>query len=169
MPELALLRHAKSDWTGALPDPERPLNARGRRDAGRIGHWLAESGWKPDLILASPARRVRETLAGLRAETGWPEALIRWENALYLASERSLAEYLGQLPDERRRVLLVGHNPGLERLLLWLAGQPPQPQDNGKLFTTANLALMELPSWQRLEPRGARLIAFVRPKALGEA
>lgn len=169
MPELALLRHAKSDWSGSLPDRERPLNARGRRDARRIGRWLSEAGWTPDLILASPARRVRETLAGLRAETGWPESLIRWEDALYLAPERTLAERVRRLPDDRPRVLLIGHNPGLEQLLLWLAEQPPAPQDNGKLFTTANLALMELPCWHRLEPQGARLLAFVRPKGLDEA
>ncbi len=169
MPELALLRHAKSDWSASLPDRERPLNARGRRDARHIGRWLAETGWIPDLILASPARRVRETLANLRAETGWPESLVRWEDALYLAPERILAERVRRLPDDRARVLLTGHNPGLEQLLLRLAEQPPAPQDNGKLFTTANLALMELPCWHRLEPQRARLLAFVRPKELDEA
>ncbi|HVG21430.1 MAG TPA: histidine phosphatase family protein, partial [Blastocatellia bacterium] len=63
MKTLLLLRHAKSDWDDPkLRDFDRPLAARGKRDAPRIGKALKERGPSPDLIVSSPAARARETI-----------------------------------------------------------------------------------------------------------
>ena len=165
---LLLLRHAKSDWHQAVSDRERPLNARGRRDAACVGRWIAASGLAaPGLILASPARRVRETLALLLPAAGW-EAVDRiLEDALYLASEAELLGRIRSLPDECESVMLVGHNPGLEDLLVRLSrGRAPETA-SGKIFTTANLARLEGPDrWCDWDGDATRLDCLVRPKML---
>lgn len=119
--ELLLLRHAKSDWGEAgLADHERPLNPRGLRDAPRMGAWLRKQGWLPDELLSSPARRARQTLGLLAAEFDGPAIAPRQDPRIY---DATLSDLLAALADCRgQRVLLVGHNPGLEELAGHLLG-----------------------------------------------
>jgi phosphohistidine phosphatase len=114
MKRLILVRHAKSSWKNALlSDVDRPLNARGKRDAPRIGAYLASQGMQPDIILASPAKRARKT-AKLIAEV-LPDARERilYDPALYQASPELLMARLGALDENWQQVMLIGHNPGL--------------------------------------------------------
>lgn len=164
--ELWLLRHAKSDWNSSVSkDFDRPLNPRGRRDAPRMGRWMARQGLIPDHVVASPARRSRETAEAICEGLGLEVGGIRWEPRLYEANVSDLLAVLRSCPEMARRVLLVGHNPGLEALLLSLCG--PLSSPGKKLLPTAALARVEVTvPWTALGPGKGRLVARVRPRDL---
>lgn len=156
-PELLLLRHAKSARdTDAARDFDRPLAPRGRRDARRMGDWLREQALTPDLVVSSPARRARQTARrALRALSLDPEA-IRWDERIYEATPETLLEVLAEAPADCERLLLVGHNPGLEELVEQLCGAPIETPPGAKPFPSGALA------WFR---QGA-LVRLVRPRSL---
>jgi phosphohistidine phosphatase len=168
--QLAVLRHAKSDWKTGTTDFDRPLNKRGNRDAPLIGHWLRQQHWVPDLILASPAQRVRETLGAIIAEldsTSDLNSVIDWQDNLYLASRAELMQSLRKVSAEKKRLLVVGHNPGLEELVLYLSSTRPLPTSKGKVFTTANLALLAFDRpWSEIRDHSGRLLSLIRPRDL---
>ena len=162
--ELLILRHAKSDWAQNVSDFERPLNSRGERDAPRMGRWLLAQDLQPDAVLCSPATRARQTLEAVCTQAHIPVQDIQWIDALYLAALENLLHQLHETPAKTRRLLLVGHNPGLEDLLLHLA-QPPVPRkSNGKLLTTAALARLRLAhGWSDLAPGTAQVLQIQYP------
>jgi phosphohistidine phosphatase len=170
MPELLLLRHAKSDWEDRrLDDFDRPLAPRGRRAARRMGHYLAAEGLIPDLVLCSPARRAVETLELLlTALASTPETSCL--KTLYLAPPSRLLAVLRRQGPDRGRILLVAHNPGLHHLALALADRQGRAGEAGRLlaekFPTAGLARFQVESWPELGRSGTRLRAFVRPRDL---
>lgn len=172
--ELLLLRHGKSDWGeaeasgGALADFDRPLKKRGLQDAKRLGRWLRKTAeWIPDHVVSSPARRARDTALELCAAAKIPRERIRWDDAIYENSVKDLLGALARCPEDAERVLLIGHNPALESLVLYLAADAvPMPED-GKLMPTAALARLELPDdWARLARGSARLLSITRPADL---
>lgn len=119
---LLLLRHAKSDWSGSVADPDRPLAERGRGQAPLAGRWLAGRADPIDLAIVSPAERARETWELASAELpSAPSA--RVDERVYAASADRLLSVLREVPDEVRTVLLIGHNPGMEQLASRLAGE----------------------------------------------
>jgi phosphohistidine phosphatase len=132
------LRHAKSSWDEpGLADIQRPLNKRGKHDAPRIGTLIKEIGIVPDAILSSPAVRAMKTAEAV-ADTSGFEGEIEIKENLYPGSPDDYIEVLNELPDNYIRVMIVGHNPGLEELLNDLTGETePLP--------TAALAHVELP------------------------
>lgn len=114
MKTLLLVRHAKSSWGDpSLPDRERPLNERGKRDAPRMGKRLAELGVKPDVILSSPARRAFKTARILAGELGYKREDIRVDTRLYAAQPEVLLHVIRELCVGKKCVMLVGHNPEL--------------------------------------------------------
>lgn len=164
---LALLRHAKSDWDAGTTDIDRPLNKRGKKDAPSLGRWLQRQDWRPQLILSSPAVRARQTIEAVIEQAGLHDIELRWEEELYLASPKSLLQRIRRLPRETKSVLLVGHNPGLEELLDYLSRAAVAKTDSGKVFTTANLALLRLDSeWKNADRGSAELLELVRPREL---
>ena len=168
MPELLLLRHAKSDWKDrSLADFDRPLAPRGRRAAPLMGQWLAQRGLQPDLMLCSTAKRAEETLGLLlTALASAPET--GYLKTLYLAPPSRLLAVLRRLGPDRGRVLLVGHNPGLHHLAVALAGQSGGAAGRllAEKFPTAALARFQVESWPGLGQAPARLVDFVRPRDL---
>lgn len=164
---LGLLRHAKSDWDAGAADIDRPLNSRGHRDAPHIGGWLRTQGWRPQLILCSPALRARQTLAAVLEHAGLDTRTVTWDEELYLASRQALLKRIHRLPPETDSALLVGHNPGLEQLLGYLSRTAVPTTDSGKVFTTANLALLRLEAdWKDAGRGSAELLELVRPRDL---
>jgi len=170
MKRLLLLRHAKSNWDDpALDDFERPLAPRGRRAAPQMAAALVERGWAPEAALVSPAARTRETWALVAAALpASPEPL--FPQALYLASAAVLLGELRAVPAAVGSLLLLGHNPGLERLAALLAGPGSDPDALAALrskFPTAGLAVLEVDGeWSALAEGGGRLVAFLTPKTL---
>ena len=142
--QLVLLRHAKSDWnSGAQTDFDRPLNRRGRLTAPQMGDWFNENEIQPDRILCSPAERTRETIALVSERCGWSDVELEFVQSLYHASLRDLLQIVEPELHEQRTLMVVGHNPGLELLLLHYFPEVPSFPD-GKLMPTATAAVIEM-------------------------
>ncbi len=158
MRELILLRHAHAESTvPGQPDLERPLSAEGEAEAEAAGRWLRDRALVPDLALCSPARRTRQTLEAVLAQAGYFEQ--RLEDEIYEASPGTLAA-LADRYREVERLLLVGHNPGLERLAaLMHSGQ----SGDYRGMPPAGIAVLALPRDAAIEPGVATLSAFWWP------
>ena len=167
--ELYIFRHAKSDWdSGASSDFERPLANRGKKDAPVMGKWMKRQNLLPDYIVSSPAKRAKQTVKAVIKELGVSENKIHFNETIYMASVQTLLQVLAGVPQEAERVMIVGHNPGLDELLLYLVNAPPMT-DSGKLMTTACLALVALPpDWSHLPKHCGVLTNITRPKELSE-
>ena len=167
--ELLLLRHGKSDWSTGVDDYDRPLKDRGKRSAQRIGAWLAQQNLVPDIIVTSPAERALVTAQKACKAMGYGDQGIRLDKRIYAADVDALLEVLADCPADEPRIMLVGHNPGLEELLVWLASEEvPVPAD-GKLLPTGTLARLHLPDdWSSLTKGCARLDSVTRPAMLPE-
>jgi len=170
MKRLTLLRHAKSGDDGAVArDFDRPLNAKGRRAARAIGRHMRDQALRFDAVVASPAARVAETLQ--EVEAGYGDVLgAQWERRIYLATPDELLEVVHAAPDSVDSLLLVGHNPGLEELVLRLV---PHGADGARdeiqaKYPTASLAEMTfaVDHWTQVEEGGGALVRFVRPRDL---
>lgn len=170
MKTLTLLRHAKSDWDDpALRDFDRPLNAKGARAAVTMGRHMRALGLTFDHVLASPAARVEQTLAQVAGGYGAP-LNPQWDRRIYLASASTLLELLQALPEGAERVLLVGHNPGLEELVLLLVPEGPIRNQVEIKFPTATLAEIGIAgSWADVAQGGGTLLRFLRPRDLDPA
>lgn len=170
MKRLTVLRHAKSRWDDpAVGDFNRPLNDRGRQVAKRVGRELRDRDFHFDLVLASPAARVRETIDGVEDKFTF-NAPIRFEQRMYLAGEQLLLSLVRDLPEAVQGPLLVGHNPGLQNLLLELSKKDDEGLHDriADKFPTAALAVVELPAhrWKDVEPATGRIIELILPKDL---
>jgi phosphohistidine phosphatase len=162
------MRHAKSDRDApARRDFDRPLDERGRRDAPRMGWWMKRQGFVPDLVVASPAARARDTAERVGEALGLGDEAVAWEERLYDASLAAILEVLAGLPGGAARVLLVAHNPGLEDLVSHLGGASVVAPPDGKLLPTAAVARIAMPAdWTALAPGAGRLREIVRPRDL---
>ena len=170
MKRLALLRHAKSSWDEPdLDDLNRPLNERGWKAARRIGRELKHRDLRFDLVLASTAARARETIDGLQEkyEFGAP---IRFEPRIYMASAEQLLGLIRALPDNADAPLLVGHNPGLQRLLVELTHDDESGLRDrvAQQYPTAALAVVQLPAhrWELVEPGSGEIVELILPREL---
>ena len=183
---LILLRHAKSDWPD-VPDRDRPLAKRGRRDAPRIGRWLHEHGYQPDVVVVSAATRTRQTWDLVAPELGGLPA-VRFEPRAYAASALTLLYLAQELPARYRTALLIAHNPGLSELATSLAAPPESDRGAGPASTgpaatrravkdngprpaislpTAAVAVFEFTGdWPSLTPGHARLTNLTTPADL---
>jgi phosphohistidine phosphatase len=171
MKRLTILRHAKSSWDQPEGgDFDRPLNDRGRSAAVRMGRELKQRGVRFDVVLASPATRVRETLDRLAKGYGEFDAEIRFEQSLYLADAATLLDQVKALRDDVEAPLLVGHNPGLQRLILLLAAEDDKARRKlvAEKYPTAALAVIELPAarWSAIKWRGGTLAELILPREL---
>jgi phosphohistidine phosphatase len=168
---LILLRHAKSDWPD-VPDRDRPLAKRGRRDAPRIGRWLREHGCQPDVVVVSAATRTRQTWDLVAPELGGSPA-VHFEPRAYAASALTLLYLAQELPERHHTALLIAHNPGLSDLATSLATPPESDPatNNGPhpalSLPTAAVAVFEFPGdWPSLTPGHARLTNLTTPADL---
>jgi phosphohistidine phosphatase len=168
-----LLRHAKSSWQDQeAEDLDRRLSKRGREAANAMANYLAKHGIVPAQILCSPALRTRETLE--RMEKKLDAAIpIRFEKGIYNAEAPALLRRLRRLSDALPSVMIVGHNPGMERLALMLTGDGEATARNklANKYPTGTLAILTAPidHWRDLGPERARLEVFVRPKDVSAA
>ncbi len=162
MKTLLIMRHAKSSWKEPqIEDHERPLNKRGKQNAPRMGRLLREMELVPDLVLSSSAKRARDTAQAVADQCRY-KGTLKLDRELYAAPAETYLQALRNLEDDYKRVLLVGHNPGLEELLFHLTGEQAR-------LPTAAVAQVKLPikKWQELtdEVRG-QLVQVWRPKEL---
>jgi phosphohistidine phosphatase len=166
--ELLLLRHGKSDWSvGAESDFHRPLTKRGIKAASRMGRWMRERGLQPDWVLSSPAVRARDTTSRVCRKLDVSEDDVTWDDRIYEADAARLLALLAECPTNARRVLVVGHNPGLEDLVSYLCRGTLRAGAAGKLLPTAGLARIAMPrDWSDLGPGSGRCLRIARPRDL---
>ncbi len=172
MKTLILLRHAKSGWDHPeLRDFDRPLNAKGVRAAVMMGRKAASEGLAPQRLIASPAVRVIQTLEGFREGAGTlPET--EWDRRIYLASSATLLDLIRETGAGVDMLMMAGHNPGLEDLILELIaddGASPLRALVEEKFPTASLAVLRWDGddWSTLDCKsGVRLDALTRPRDL---
>lgn len=161
--QLFILRHAKSSWEDpGLDDHERPLAPRGRQAVKVLAEHLRTNGIRPALVLCSSSRRTLETLEGVA-----PEGHQLIEPELYAASGPELHERLRRVPPEVESVMVIGHNPAMQTIVLRLAAGGSDLEAVRRKFPTGALAELSFEgSWSELASGRAWLDAFVRPKAL---
>ncbi|MEU3339849.1 SixA phosphatase family protein [Streptomyces sp. NPDC002144] len=161
---LVVLRHAKSAWPDGVPDHERPLAPRGRRDAPAAGRALVEADCLPDLALCSTAVRARQTWELASAQWGTPPP-VRQDPRLYAADVTDLLGVVHEVSPEVETLLLIGHNPGLEDLVLELAGDSLDDtlDEVRTKFPTSAIAVLAWhgTSWQSLAPGTALLTGVI--------
>jgi len=161
MKTILLMRHAKSDWGAQYAtDFDRPLNARGQRDAPVMAAFLDKHDLMPELIVSSPAQRAKltaETVARKRSFSGE----LRFDRRIYLASPAMLLDVIRELPDEVETAMLVGHNPGMEDLIALLCG------GNARMPTAAVAGLrLYADAWVDARGGDAYLQWLIKPKIL---
>jgi phosphohistidine phosphatase len=158
---LTLVRHAKSSWEDSnISDRERPLNARGERDAPLMGKRIVAAGIRPSLILSSPAVRAWTTAKILAHEIGYPREFLQKERSLYLASLDNIIDVLIAQDSEFNSVMIVGHNPGLTTFANFLA---PGVTDN---LPTAGVVSVgfDQDDWNLHSAPKTKLLSYDYPK-----
>jgi len=172
MRRLLLLRHAKSSWADPKQqDFDRPLNARGTSAAKAVASFFSVTNLQPDLVLSSAALRARATLAHLVPALA-RDTRILIERRLYMASAAKLLERVQEIDDDAGTVLMIGHNPGLERLARMLAGSGKDDDlaALGAKFPTAALAVLEFGAahWRDIAKGSGKLTEFLSPRDLDD-
>lgn len=172
MKRLLLLRHGKAEGSAA-DDAHRALISRGEKDSQRMGRFLRDDVYIPELVLCSNATRTRQTLDLLLPEIG-ARPKIEYLSELYLAEPEAILALVRRAPDKCASVMVVGHNPGLEQCALALAAMPLEKKLRKRYevmdekFPTCALAVIDfdVPKWADVTPGRGELDAFVRPKDL---
>lgn len=165
---LTLLRHAKSGWDDAIArDFDRPLNPKGRRAAETMGREMRRQGLAFDHVVASPAVRVVETIA--EVEAGYGRSLgATWDRRAYLASAAMLLDLIAETPATAGSLLLIGHNPGLEDLVLLLVPDVPGTLRDSveEKYPTATVAEIAFDGddWSAVAEGKGTLTRFIRPR-----
>jgi len=162
------MRHAKSDWNNELiSDFDRPLNNRGLADAPRMAQWVESEKLFPDLLISSPALRARQTTEAIIHQLDLDKSAVIFDKRLYLASVDILLAVIREIDNQLNRVMLVGHNPGLENLSMHLSeGKLPIAQD-GSLMTTANIIQLRVrQNWHHINSCKHEFVRIMRPNQL---
>jgi phosphohistidine phosphatase len=173
MLHLYLLRHAKSSWNEpALKDFDRPLAPRGWNTAPLMGEYMGKMSYQPDTILCSPAKRTRETLDMVERHLAKPHHVFM-NKAIYHADSSRLLELVRSASKNTRKLMLIGHNPGIQELALTLAGDGDRKswQNMWSKYPTAALAVLTFgaENWPQIKARAGKLIDFKSPKMLGKS
>lgn len=171
MLSLLLLRHAKSSWDdSALDDFDRPLNSRGLKTAPLIGQWMMDRRLIPRLIICSGSRRTRETL-GLVLPFMRGDQDIRIEDGIYNADgAHDLLGRLHSIGKEADPVMIIGHNPAMQDLVLTLSGSgdPDDLQQVATKFPTASLAEIQFTAtdWAKVAAGDGTLKSLMMPRRI---
>lgn len=166
MLRLMLFRHAHASRPADVVDHERPLSDEGREQAGRMGGYIASSALLPDIVIVSTSRRTRETW-GEAASAGGITVEKVDEPRVYESGAGDLLEVIRNQDAGLRSIMLVGHNPGMERLAAWLigGGDPTALSRLQREFVVAGLAVIDfdVDDWSQLDVQSGRLERFETP------
>lgn len=126
--QIILVRHAHAEWPNYLGrDFDRPLTARGMEEAEATGRAILVAGYLPEVLVASAARRTRQTAEIIAAELKLPADAVRFLDVLYNATPQVLRDEARNAAAEATPVLMVAHNPGVSELARVLADDPEAP------------------------------------------
>ena len=160
MKTLYLARHAKSYWKDqSIPDFDRPLNNRGKRDAPFMGEVLKDKKIKIGLIISSPAKRTKKTAIEIAAKIVYPEKNILYNDELYEASSNTLIKTIKKIDEKYDSVMMFGHNPGLTLLNNHISNHYV---DN---IPTCGIVALELDKkWNEIDKNTCKFVFFEYPK-----
>jgi len=165
--ELLIFRHGKAEAYGTVADEARTLTKRGRKQARKMGAWLLEMDLLPELLLCSDSARTMETAAIAGHVAGILPESIQSAPFLYLAPETALLAVLAQSDAAVQRLMIVGHNPGLEGVVDYLAGHSLAEYGGHAHLKTGTLVRLSLPDdWTRLAPGCSEILDFIYPDTL---
>ena len=160
MKTLYLTRHAKSYWKDqSIPDLDRPLNSRGKRDAPFMGEVLNDKKIMIDLIMSSPAKRTKKTAIEIASKIGYPEKKIQFNEDLYEASSNTIIKLIKKIEEKYDRVMIFGHNPGLTMLNNHISNHYI---DN--IPTCGIVALQFDKKWSEIDKNSCKFLFFEYPK-----
>ena len=159
---LVLIRHAKSSWANPMQsDFERPLNERGKEEAPAMGKKLKKLNVIPDIIIASSAKRTKQTAKRIAEEVGYDIDKIKWEEKLYHCIPSVFEEVIRGIGDKHNTVFIIAHNPGITDFVNELS----------PLFTIDNMptcgmvgARMEAEEWNRFDLVKREVFLFEYPE-----
>jgi phosphohistidine phosphatase len=163
MKRLYLIRHAKSSWKEPMvPDFERPLNNRGKRDAPLMGQRLKSYQIQLDLLISSPAKRAAKTAKIIAKEIGFAKKRIVYDESIYEAGVSSLVHLIHHLQNSLNHVIVVGHNPGLTMFAEFLTDAAIEN------IPTCGIVCVEFAtdSWEKIEAGSGTMVFFDSPKKL---
>ena len=166
MKHILLLRHAKSSWEDSgLKDFDRPLATRGLQDAPLVGKFIREIGFKPGVVISSPAQRAKETTELSMEAASVDDSQIHWNEDLYFGSVRDYVDVIRSASQNYERMMLVGHNPLMEQAAGLLAGSEEQTAIR---MPTAALVCLEsfADNWQHIAPGTCQVKWMMIPKVL---
>lgn len=167
--ELLLLRHGKAHKHTDVSDKQRELKDKGKRNAQRIGIWLAQNNMVPDCIISSPATRAKRTAQKACKTAGLNADIIQFDDRLYNANFDDVAAVLKDAPDTANRLMLVGHNPSLEMALVHLSQTPvPRNEKDGFLMTAALGILRTDHTWSNVSEHSCAFAGVINPGTLPE-
>jgi phosphohistidine phosphatase len=172
MRRLMLLRHAKSDRPPGTADEERPLSERGAAAARLMGGYVAHHNLTPQLVLCSPSRRTRDTLAEMTPQ--WPtDIAIDFDERLYLATARTLLGIIRSQAKEIAVLMVIGHNPGMHEAAdqLIASGDVALRERLREKFPTSALAVIDFAvgAWPKVHDQSGRLDRFLTPRSIATA
>ena len=171
MKTIYLARHAKSSWNmGMTRDFDRPLNKRGETDAIKMAKELQRLSWLPEKIISSPAQRAKQTCLAYCDILEYPVNEIEWNPDIYEAYTVTLLQILSNLEESTNSIMLIGHNPAMEDLLLQLCGDAQArkwKQKDGKFLTTGNIVNISFEGvWKEVTMGSVFLEQLIRPKTI---
>ena len=165
---LVLLRHAKSDYPLGVSDHERPLGARGNREAPAAGVWLRENAVVPDYIVLSDALRTRATCAWIISELGEKAPTPYLDSRIYGASSTTLCAIINETPETVTTLLVIGHQPVLQELAMRLAAVESDEEAVYELamdYPTLGLTVLQTDKpWAEIDGRDMKVTNFVVPR-----
>ena len=162
MKTLLLMRHAKSSWRDdSLTDFQRPLNERGQNDAPRVGQWIQESGYRPEVLFSSSSVRTRETASLFLPELD-PTPEVSYFDELYHADVPTLTKFIQRADAEVQTLMILAHNPGMEQLISLLKGVYEELPTSG--LGVFQLDILRWDTFSSNSP--AKVLACITPKEL---
>ncbi len=169
MLKLLLFRHAHADRPADVGDHGRPLSERGQEQARRMGTHIRAQGLVPDIAIVSTALRTQETW-DIAAESGGFTVSKVNEPGIYEAGAGDVLEVVRRQDSMHERLMLVGHNPGMERLAAWLVGSGDQDAlaRLQREFAVGGLAVIRFTtqSWADLDVQSGTLERFDTPESI---
>lgn len=162
---LTLIRHAKAEQgTEDMRDIDRPLKQKGEKQATRLGKWLKEQHFHPDMLWSSPASRTHMSARIVLDCTNAPLSILQVRKKLYLADADDILDMIHKAAPEVRHLAIVGHNPGMADLIRHLAPAATSEVPPGATCTID----FSVSSWDQIAPRSGITRYFVTPAMLKE-
>ena len=158
---LIIVRHAKSDWTiEGQRDFDRDLNQRGYRDAPRMAMQFSQTGFIPDLIISSPAKRARITAGFFAERLEYNEEDIAFDDSIYESTVGNILSIINSIEEDYSNVMIFGHNPAFTYIVEYLSDY-----DLVNLPTCGIIRIsFEVETWAEISKSTGNVDSYMFPK-----